>query len=655
MPITLDNPDNPKSFPGLLNKDLGYSYADGLDLRPGSQLHGKIVHEVMRRAQAGHDVIQDREPTWKNIDRSLTAYVPLTNEESIVKSRDSRKPVAIVVPLSYAVLETILTYWVSKFFTKPYFKYSGRGPEDIIGAALLELVIQSHVDRYKVPLAEYTQWRDAFAYGFGVVVPKWKVLKGRKPINTSGILSGMMDWFRADTKKQETYESIVFEGNELETIDPRQYLPDATVPIDQPQRGEFVGWIVRSNYATLLSEERISEGAIFNTRYLRDSSISGESVLWQDRGEKTNSGTVYGSKVTDTVDTIYMYVKLIPDEWGLSKNQYPETWLFAVSSDDVVRQAMQVDLLHDMFPVAVIAPDADGHSALPVSKLEVSYGLQEIVDWLINTNIQNVRKSLNDMWVVDPMRINIEDMRDPRPGKIIRTNKPAWGTGVKDAIMQFPVSDVTQQHINNIPVIADLLYRCTGASDIIQGVIQTHGERRSAQEMRDVKSGAVSRLDKGAKIGALQSRWDIAYMFAKNTQQFMSNEIMTRINGNTAAILESEYGIQHGDLNQQLVRPGDLLVDFDVVIEDGNRTDEADPQFWLGLLQLASGSPEISQRVDILRLFLHAARLGGARDVFEFIRKGGNMSVVPMADEQIQGQVQKGNMVPLGDYNASVG
>ena len=99
-----------------------YEYPNGLNFKPGSELHDKIVKMVMQKAIESRKRMEPRFDAWKKIDRTLTAYVPLDEEELRVKSQDSRKPVSIVIPLSYATLETLLTYQAAAFLESPIFR-----------------------------------------------------------------------------------------------------------------------------------------------------------------------------------------------------------------------------------------------------------------------------------------------------------------------------------------------------------------------------------------------------------------------------------------------------------------------------------------------------------------------------------------------------
>ena len=62
----------PKFEPGV---EYDYKYPNGLDLRPGSQLHGQLIINILNRARQSYSVMQRRHEAWNKIDDTLTAYV----------------------------------------------------------------------------------------------------------------------------------------------------------------------------------------------------------------------------------------------------------------------------------------------------------------------------------------------------------------------------------------------------------------------------------------------------------------------------------------------------------------------------------------------------------------------------------------------------
>ncbi len=651
MPVTLNNPDSRGMSMNLFgsDRDISYAYPPGLDLKPGSMLHRRIVAEVKGRAQDSSRLIQSREEGWHKIEHSLTAYVALSDAEKAVKDDDDRKPVSVVVPVTYATLDILLTYWMEAFLRTPLFRYKGVGPEDAVGAALLEAIIQLQAMRDKFGLALYTMWRDAFVYGFGVLAPVWEVRRGLRTVKSNDGFFGVMgNWIGLSPKRKQV-EVTQFEGNHLQVVDPYRFLPDPNVPIQEVQRGEYVGWLHQDNYPGLLDQEKNSEGNIFNVRYLKN--VLGKSTLWREgRSERDRlamSSMTSSEQNTRPIDTVYMYINLIPAEWKLGKSEYPEKWFFAVGAESVVNQARPAGLEHGLFPVVVCAPDSDGHSVMPTSKLEVVHGLQRATDWMLSTHLTAVRKSINGMTVVDPFMINMDDLKKRGPGKLIRLRQGVWGRGVKDAIQQLTVDNVTERHVQNIPFLIDIIQRVTGTPDSVQGIMREGGERRSAEEARGTRSGAMARLDKGARIGAMQAHWDLQYMLASHTQQFMTQEVYVKTVGQLEEVLLQEYGHAPGTSNfYGPVRPDELLIDYDIVPTELN-SQGADPAVWVQILQSAAAIPEVAQRADIFRLFLHVARVSGAQDLPSFLRRQNPVQMRVVNDETIAQQAQAGNIVPL--------
>lgn len=631
-----------KKSKDLRDVDYHYTYPNGLNLKPGSELHNTIRDNILEYARVSYDIMKRRHPAWKKIDHTLTAYITLDEAEEIEKAKDARKPVSVVVPYSYATLETIITYLISVFLDMPIFHYDGFTSEDKIGSIMLEKIIELQCMRNKVGLNLHTQFRDALSYGFGVSSPYWDEKYGKVT--------------RKDESGARTrIEDKLFEGNALANIDPYRYLPDPTVAIQEVQRGSFVGWVQPTNLLEILGDEKY-DPELFNGNYVRH--IDGRtSIMTEDssgRETKVGSESRYAdnSEITRPVDDIVMFVTIIPEEWKLGPGKYPEKWLFILSGDEIVRCARPMDLDHNMYPVSVCAPEFDGYTITPISSLEVIYGLQEILDFLFTSHVANVRKAINDMLIVDPYLINMADLAKPGPGKLIRTRRAVWGRGVENAVKQLAVTDITHNHMSDAGIIMDVMQRSSGAADSLMGVIRGGSGRRSATEARDTHGGALSRLAKMAKVISLMTIHDLAYMFASHTQQFMSMETYVSIKGAFEQELLEEYGYNAGNARGMKVTPFDVLVNYDIVYNDGTTVNGDFAEVWSQVFQTLGAYPEIGQAFDIVRIFKHLARMMGAKNVNDFVRKGGSMSIKTMQDAKVASELAAGNIVPVGGEGA---
>lgn len=629
--------------------NYGARYPEGLDLRPGSEKHGKLLEALLYRATLARDALRGRFDSWNDIDKTLTAYIDLSEDEETLKNKDPRNPVSIVVPVTYATMETLLTFLSAAFLNSPIFRYDPVGEEDVIGAAMLERVIESHCHRFKLGLRLHTLWRDGLAYNCGIGSPVWTVKRGRRRQKTTRYQMRDPMFYSVfapmePVEQMETVDTILYEGTELLNIDPYQFLPDPNVSIDNVGKGEFCGWIGRTNRMELITQE-LDDPGMFNVKYLEE--IDGRSLFMEEKPDERDRYNVmytYDS-VTSPVDVLYLYANIVPREWELGPSKRPEKWVFWVAGDSIIVKAHPLDLNHDMYPVAVCAPDYDGHSLAPISRLEVMNGMQRTVDFLYNSHFANVRKAINDMFLVDPQVVVMNDLKNPYEGLLIRVRQKFWGQGKLDqAVKQFNVQDVTAQHMADVPLVNAMIEKVTGATENMQGIRRQTSERVSAREAQNVQMNAMSRMENTARVISMMTMQPLAYMFAHNAQQFLEVGEWVKITGRFEEDLRQIFP----DSKRAYASPADLAVEFDVVEHDGSVPGSGDPQTLLMLWQAASQNPYIAQSVDLLNMFFYIAKASGAKNVQDFQAAAQRMpQPTVMPNEQVQQQVQQGNMIPL--------
>lgn len=617
-------------------ESFDYEYPNGLKLKPGTPLSNEICQKVFDYALMAHTKISERYDSWGKMDNILQAYIPLDDEEVAVQEKDSRKPVSIIFPYTYAIKETLATYAYNALVQDPIFQYQGVSSEDTVGAVLLQKKIQMDCIKSKVALSIYTMINDALAYGIGIGVPGWDVRTGTRyrQRKVSDILTPSPYASRAAENVELESNVLLYEGNKLDTISPYQILPDPNVSCHKLQESEFYGYVEQLSYVNLLAQEQ-SDKEMFNVRYLRNGQKQSSIFI------KKDSVTFGGTETSELVDVIYMYVNLIPKDWKLGSGEYPEKWLFAIAGDNVILRAKPLGLTHNMFPIAVIAPDFDGYDVAPLSRLERLLGLQTTVDWLFNSHIANVRKAINDMLIVDPYMINMKDLQSPAPGKLIRTRKPAWGKGVRDSVHQLMVNDITRANISDSSWIVQWMNHVAGVDEAMMGSLRQGGpERLTGAEFTGTRQSAMTRLNKMTMVMSAMGLQDIAYMFACHTQQLMTQETYVNFVGNLDKELAGDYGLQAN----QLVTPYDLRIDFDVISRDGSVPAVQSTEVWMRMFDIIMKNPEVNAGFDVARIFKHIVRSMGEKNVDNFVRPV-NVQVRP--DEEVMQQVAKGNMVPM--------
>jgi hypothetical protein len=209
---------------------------------------------------------------------------------------------------------------------------------------------------------------------------------------------------------------------------------------------------------------------------------------------------------------------------------------------------------------------------------------------------------------------------------------------------------VTRTNIPDAFSVIDLMNRSSASTENMMGIMRPGSERRSAAEAKGTMGAAMNRMERIAKMMSSQAMQPLSYLLAYHTQQLMTEETYVKIVGDWPNVLGVEKGTKVS------VNPLDLLVQFDVIPRDGSLPTDTNgslSEFWNLALQTISKSPELMQSLDTTRIFMHMARLAGAKNVQDFTKSP--QSQTPMQvqpDEQVARQAEAGNMVPMEQASA---
>lgn len=629
----------------VLQDNYKYEYPDGLDFHPLSELHQTIIGKVQEMLWASRNESMKKEDQWTKSEMVMTASTYRTDEENKLAFEDPRKPISIAVPVSYSIREALLTQTAGTLLASDvYFPVDPMQPEDTPRALLLQNIIQAQAMRSKMELDLITQWSDGLTYGVGILCPQWKREYGLRSV-VSPILSNSLDGLNDNVTGYTTdlVNSVIWEGNVLNSIHPRNYLPDPYKQARSIQDAMFVGWMSRESRMSMLAAENQGEG-YFNCKYIRY--CSGSSGLYkQDTTEQYNS---YNNEYHDITP---ICVTLIPEEWGLGSSIYPEKWMFVIVDMELIIWGSRITFKHNCYPISVCTPNID-YTAFPTAKLDLIQDLQTYISWILNAQIQNWRKTINNVYVVDQENVVVSDVKNvmSQAGGIIRTRKNHFGKGVTDLISQLPTVDVTQNAPNIASYMIGLVERITGASGALQGVLDANApERRTKAEFQGVTDAARGRLSLLMHIMHATSMRDIGKMLVHNTQQFLSEVKAVRLLGDMPTILMEEYGMQIDPTGTFIIDPlQDLDCDFDIMPIHPGGSMSQDPESAFRLLNFVATNPALAMRYDQQRMFESLARKAGD----PMVR---NYRVQVMPDQQYMNEVADGNLVPTNKSTSSEG
>lgn len=96
------------------------------------------------------------------------------------------------------------------------------------------------------------------------------------------------------------------------------------------------------------------------------------------------------------------------------------------------------------------------------------------------------------------------------------------------------------------------------------------------------------------------------------------------------------------------VDPSMIDINYDTVIHDGSIDVGERAESWATLFQILATQPAVGVGFDLVRVFKHLARMMGAKNVNEFVQKGGGATVTAMQTQSVLQQAKEGNLVPVG-------
>jgi hypothetical protein len=618
-----------------------------------SPVHAKVLDFVTKCFRLSEEAISQRYKAWEKADKMDRSFIDVgeTDDQGRKKNPFERQ---IYIPHSRACKDTIKTYWLNVLAGKrPMIKLHGRGPEDVRPAKLNEIVMDYQAERQRLLLVIDTFINDVIKGGLGSI----KDTYGREWAKTYRT-NTRMELFPHPhiVREREQQEYIKYEGPFFTNNDPYMYFPDPRYPQSRAGASQFVGFeYERSKYYL---QKKQDEGVYYNIDLLKRTAASatGESDSHASRTERNRIrgisaavGATAGG--LDEINPHYtireLWVEIVPRDLGLDESSYPQEWVFVVADDRVLIRAERNEFAHGGKPEVRAEFDRDGYSLFNLGFYESVEGLQDLLNFMYNSHIDNVRGYLNNMMVVDPAMVEIGDILRPGPRRLIRLKKSLYESGmhIGQVLQQLQMGDVTASHIKDAAMIMDTMQRQAHTPDSLQGV-ETE-IKRTATEIARLSSSGSSHMAMGAMMIYAQAMIPLAEHWLANNQKFLSEERFYRITGDYAKEVQADPRYKGG--RGVMVGPDDLQGFFDFPIDDGRMPaqPEENAEVWMKMLEIVSKTPPLQQRIEVFSIFREFAKSMGVKNVDEFQLRA---NVVP--DEQIERMQQRGDIIDINQYLA---
>ena len=637
----------------LINKDLAENDSNS------SSFQKKVVEMCNRYVKLSAEQMSRFHDGWDNNDFIYRGY-KLFDKDDKDAVKDGEPP-KIIVPITYAQTQTAISFILSTFSQRDaFYQLVGVGPEDCHKVQALETDLNYQMTKQKHLFKLYCYLLDTFKYGFGVMQCQWGTdytkMRINKKVESFGALGKVGQMFGMNVQPTVSYvedlgDVLMYEGNKLENISPFTFYPDPSVVLSQFQTGKFVAHDIETSRTAVIKKE--------GKTYFGTSKIPVTIPPDELKDRKRRTGRLFGDKVGDRsvvpgpgegsqrVDAIVLtevMVELIPRKatedlgMGLGNDETPVKFLAVIGNDRKLIRFEPAGYLHNEFNYAMSEYSPDHNTFYNPGLSDTIYELQNIITFFLNSHIVNVRKIIQNRFVADPSKIEMEDFRNN--ATVIRLKQA--GLPIDRILKQLDVHDVTSGHVADMDTLVKLVQVVTGINENALG--QYAGGRRSATEARSVNAGAAARLKMHAQLIWQQGLGPLGHQILSNTRQGRTEKVYNMIVGAIAQKAPFADTI--------FADPESLAGGYDFLPYDA--TLPSDRQQQAGIFQeLLTGiisNPMAAQALNLspIKLLDHIAELYNIRNMGDFALNPQQNGLPQQPQMQVMSDQQVGNMVADG-------
>jgi len=565
---------------------------EGEDLYPEDDTtRKKVVTWVDRILQEAKDAKRPSEDRWEKFYKMYRSYVAKRGAGDW-KSK-------VWIPIAFYVVETITPRLVAQL---PKFTVAPVGPEDAQGAELMEVLLDWAVDRSELYLELVKALKSALIYGTGILKTSFEEREAyqimREPLMEEQFIdipTGMLDMDGnpmteqrslgavpvQDEMGQPTYRVVrrpytSYAGPIAEAVDIEDFFVDPVA--DSIESARYVIHRVHRDMAHI--EEQMDKGF-----YHRPDEETWQQFMTEHAMLARQSLIEMGPGAT------------LRQESGLIT--LLEVWTpkvmctVAGENGGVLLRMERNPFAHGDIPFCRIVDHLVPHEFWGIGELEPLEGLQDLLNALWNSRIDNVKLVLNSMFLA--VMDYIEDPADlqVRPMGIVRVRE---GVPLNQAVAPLNLGEVTSSSYNEGAEVERMTEKVTGVSPYTTGNDSGSGAyNRTATGVALISEQGNTRFAHKVRIAELTGFRRLAKHFASNLQQFSPPEITVRLLG------ESGY------LFQQI--PADAIggrYDYDIEAESSTQTESIRKEQTLSLFQLLAADPYMKPlkiRADVLKMF----------------------------------------------------
>lgn len=496
---------------------------------------GEFRTRLQDLVKMSRDAMKEYYDMWDRNDRVYRGE--RAPDEQDRKAEKRKEPGKVYVPLTHAQVQTFVSFAVTLLTQRDFFyELDGTGPEDVKAAKLAQATLQRDLEYNKFEGVLLPQFlTDVARFGLGIVKSQWRRVtcpyRAQVP-DPKFVPNPGLPTTSAPPMITQWQQKTKYLGNIIEVVSPYRWFPDTRLPLTRYRDGEFCA--DENEYSRSELKKMEAEGmcaGIDHVTAMADSNF-------KDRRSVTDQTKT--PDISKTGTSTYMLlteiqVKLNPSKTMIAENTPIDPDIDAdiivlvwIANDGRIIRIDDGGYDHNEFLFDAAQFFNDQMRLVNFGIAELLGPMQDIMDWLMNARITNVRKSIQNFFVVDPKNIELRDFLDRNPVIRLKSSVPE-GMAISNYIQQLNVTDTTAGHITDMGVLKNFSEEATGLTENLMG---RYAEgRRSARESSNVNANAAGRA-----ILPVKGIWQSALLplgrkMNENHRQGLDDEQIIRVIG----------------------------------------------------------------------------------------------------------------------------
>jgi len=602
-----------------------------------SEFHKELLDHVKQLVKMSRSTMSKTYTDWDNQQLIFKGERVPDKDDVEMSKRD--KPVKMVVPSTFAQVMTFTSFLFLLYTqNRTFYELVPTGDEDY-GTKYKdsELLLERDVRANSWNSVLFQHLLDTARYGMGVLECSWtkKITRVYVPNEPTMVTVGGME---AEIPGEGAWQEYTkFEGNLVRGVSPYRWFPDTRFPLADFQRGEFCA--CEEEYSKTLLQDLEDAGEVAGVEHISplpnnlDRSRGGptrqqSAILSGTSGNNLIQGpTGAGGKMEGTVLVTKVQVWLVPSKFKfgpkdkpLGPEEFPVMYHVWYANDNRLIRVEPTYAWHGEFYYTLAQFTPDMNQTISLGLADIIYRLQDVITWLINARVTDVRRNLRGRSIVNPAIIDTKTLDGEGD---IYLRKGANAAMMDKAIRPMDVNDVTRGHMGDADVLNKIMQTVTGVNDNAQG--QYNSGRRSATEARVVSAGAAGRMKMHGELIWETSLGRLGRLMLSNLRQSLSFESFQRTVGSGDPMIQQRYQTWKGT-------PEDVISGGDFFTFDSTMQSEKGfiAQSLQELLVAVINNPVAAQQLDIdPRAML---------DEIQYLRGAGNVGRFSLSKRIASGQ-----------------